>query len=282
MEERRVTDILREAALFMGAATLLAMVFYAVYAMIFSSDTEKVLMSENSLMRDALSDLSDDVDLLSAELEYLTVRDENIYKQVFNTELPSISEILDAGVSEDPLADAALVEENWRAVLKVAASSGKDGLPPLRLPVKDLTANNISASTGDRMSPFYKVKMYHDGVDIIAPEGTPVYAAAGGVVTDVRESRGGKGNMVQITHSGGYVTRYANLHKSLVRKGARVKAGACIGLVGDSGRSFTTHLHYEMLKDGEVLDPVYYFAVGDPTGYVEMLVMSKASGQSMD
>ena len=71
--------------------------------------------------------------------------------------------------------------------------------------------------------------------------------------------------------------------KTLVRKGERVKAGKAIGLVGASGRAFTTHLHYEVLHDGEIMDPVHFFFSSlTPDEYADFLTMSSSSGQSMD
>ena len=136
---------------------------------------------------------------------------------------------------------------------------------------------------GERVNPFYKVKIAHNGLDLIAPDGTPVHAAADGVVKDVVKSRKGLGNVVTIDHGHGYVTRYAHLADIEVRKGRKVRRGARIGYVGISGNSFAPHLHYEVLKDTLTLDPVHHFFAGvSPDEYVNMLIMSASTGQSMD
>ena len=114
-------------------------------------------------------------------------------------------------------------------------------------------------------------------------QGEPVFASASGYVSDVIESRKGQGNVVEITHPGGYVTRYAHLSDIQVRKGARIRKGACVGYVGISGNSFAPHLHYEVIKDGEYLDPVnFLFASVTPDEYLNMMYMSVNTGQSMD
>jgi murein DD-endopeptidase MepM/ murein hydrolase activator NlpD len=125
--------------------------------------------------------------------------------------------------------------------------------------------------------------MKHNGLDLIAPAGEPVYAVADGVVKDVVKSRKGLGNVVVIDHGNGYVTRYAHLADIEVRKGRRVRMGARIGYVGVSGNSFAPHLHYEVQRDTLVLDPVnHFFASVTPDEYLNMLIMSVTTGQSMD
>ena len=123
----------------------------------------------------------------------------------------------------------------------------------------------------------------HQGVDIPLKTGEPVYAVADGTVTDVVRSRKGLGNVVTVDHGGGYYPRYAHLADIEVRKGRNVKKGTRLGYVGMSGNSFAPHLHYEVLKDTLVMDPVhYFFASVSPEEYVNMLIMSASTGQSMD
>ena len=123
----------------------------------------------------------------------------------------------------------------------------------------------------------------HGGLDIIAPAGEPVYASADGVVSDVKRSRKGLGNVVTIDHGNGYFTRYAHLADMEAVKGRKVRRGTRLGYVGVSGNSFAPHLHYEVLKDTLVLDPVnHMFASVTPEEYMNMLVMSVSTGQSMD
>ena len=125
--------------------------------------------------------------------------------------------------------------------------------------------------------------MRHNGLDMIAPAGQPVHAAADGVVCNIIKSRKGLGNVVEIDHGNGYMTRYAHLADIEVSKGRKVEKGKRIGYVGVSGNSFAPHLHYEVMRDTLVLDPVnYMFASVTPGDYANILVMSVATGQSMD
>ena len=89
--------------------------------------------------------------------------------------------------------------------------------------------------------------------------------------------------MVEIDHGNGYVTRYAHLADVEVREGRRLEKGTRIGYVGVSGNSFAPHLHYEVLKDTLVLDPVnHLFASVSPEEYMNILIMAVSTGQSLD
>ena len=156
-------------------------------------------------------------------------------------------------------------------------------MPPMTNPLKNYSFAQTGASVGDKINPFYKVSIRHNGLDMIAPSGEPVYASADGVVRNVIRSRKGLGNVVEIDHGNGYVTRYAHLADVEVRKGRKVKRGNRIGYVGVSGNSFAPHLHYEVVRDTLILDPVnHLFASVTPEEYMNILVMSVSTGQSMD
>lgn len=280
---------------------LLSVLYYAVFASIFSSDVEKSLTEQVRMYEKYLPQMRENVQLMEAEIEFLKGRDEHIYRSVFKAEAPAVSEMIrvsmllpeDEKSREDAvkqafdrsgkvLSKASRIEACWREVFDSLASARYD-IPPMLSPVEGLNYRSVGASVGEKLSPFYKLKVSHEGLDIIAPAGAPVYATAPGVVTAVQKASGGKGNMVTITHSGGYVTRYAHMSEVSVKKGRRVKSGERIGAVGDSGRSFTTHLHYEVLKDDEPMDPNdYVFASVTPEEYLKILIKSAASAQSMD
>lgn len=115
----------------------------------------------------------------------------------------------------------------------------------------------ISSYFGRRMDPMSGRRSVHRGVDFSARKGTPVVAPADGVVTF--SGRWKKyGNVVEVSHGFGFVTRYAHLEKQLVRKGQRVKRGDVIARVGSSGKSTFSHLHYEVVADGRRVNPLRY------------------------
>jgi len=115
----------------------------------------------------------------------------------------------------------------------------------------------ISSGFKMRIDPFTKKRSWHNGIDISAHEGTPVYAPARGVVT-LKGYQGGFGNMLVISHGNGIKTRYGHLHKFNVTKGQRVERGDLIAYVGNTGRSTAPHLHYEVHQDDKALNPMKF------------------------
>jgi murein DD-endopeptidase MepM/ murein hydrolase activator NlpD len=133
---------------------------------------------------------------------------------------------------------------------------------PSIFPVKKVEGVKISSVFGMRIHPISKKKMMHSAVDIKAPDGTPVYATADGLVRKVKlnHTEGkGYGRYIIIDHENGYSTLYSQLSKYNVKEGNEVKQGDIIGYVGSSGISTGPHLHYEVMKDGENVDPEKYF-----------------------
>jgi murein DD-endopeptidase MepM/ murein hydrolase activator NlpD len=123
--------------------------------------------------------------------------------------------------------------------------------------VRPLRGGFVSSRFGRRMDPFNGEIVLHPGVDYRARTGTSIMSTADGVVTAARRN-GGYGLMIEISHGNGFKTRYAHLSKALVRRGQKVKRGEIIGLVGNTGHSTGSHLHYEVLFRGEHRDPLQY------------------------
>lgn len=282
------------------------LVAYVVFALVFSTPLENHLRRQNRMYREQIPQLEQKQKLLSEVLESLQCRDDEIYNAIFHTAAPdvdptsSIEAIHDLDSIPDSdfvrytkncidtsFAMAARVEANFKAVMEVLSNDGEtnDGvtLPPLTSPVKNLTYAQVSASVGEKVNPFYKVPVTHNGLDIIVTPDIPVYCTADGVVSDVTRSRKGLGNTVTVTHDGGYRTVYAHLAQINAVKGRRMSRGSMIGTAGMSGNSFAPHLHYEVYRDTLVVDPVnYLFASVSPEDYVNMLIMSTSTKQSMD
>lgn len=114
-----------------------------------------------------------------------------------------------------------------------------------------------SSSYGWRIDPFNGNKAFHEGLDFSAAVGTPIYAAAGGIVTSAEQTPD-YGKIVKIDHGSNLETRYAHASKLLVKVGERVEKGQVVALVGSTGRSTGPHLHYEIRLNGNVLDPRKY------------------------
>jgi len=115
----------------------------------------------------------------------------------------------------------------------------------------------ITDGFGRRKDPFTGRIAFHRGLDLSARRGTPVLAPADGIVV-FAERNAGMGRMVRISHGFGYTTAYGHLSKILVKPGDSVHRGDQIGLVGSTGRSTGSHLHYEVHVDGKAVNPLYY------------------------
>ncbi|MBR2856662.1 MAG: M23 family metallopeptidase [Bacteroidales bacterium] len=300
-EKPSVWTVIRKVLTFFVATVSLAIVYYVLFSFVFSTEEERRLRQENRLYEEEYPQMAAKEQLLADVVEGLKLKDDRIYEEIFNTAAPNMDRFssLDFLMGLDSIPDsdivihsegrldklessAGRVEENFARVMEII--SGEDFvMPPMTNPLKDFTFAQTGASVGDKINPFYKVPMKHNGLDMISPAGEPVYAVADGVVKEVVKSRKGLGNVVTIDHGNGYVTRYAHLSDIETRKGRKVRKGARIGYVGVSGNSFAPHLHYEVLRDTLVLDPVnHFFASVTPEEYMNMMIMSVTTGQSMD
>jgi len=139
------------------------------------------------------------------------------------------------------------LEQAWGERLKVLAST------PSLAPVSGFFSDGF----GWRRDPIDGSREFHKGVDIVAPNGTPVRASADGLVTAAGRMSG-YGAMIHLAHGYGMGTRYGHLSRLMVTPGQRVKRGDVIGLVGSTGRSTGPHLHYEVFRTGVQVDPRKY------------------------
>ncbi|GEO98277.1 M23 family metallopeptidase [Methylobacterium haplocladii] len=130
---------------------------------------------------------------------------------------------------------------------------------PFRRPLAEDAVT--TSEFGARFDPFTRGLAMHTGLDMRADHGTAARATAAGRVT-AAEYGGGYGNMVEIDHGQGFVTRYAHLASYTVAPGQRVEAGAVVGRVGSTGRSTGNHLHYEVRIDGQPVDPERFLRAG--------------------
>ena len=116
---------------------------------------------------------------------------------------------------------------------------------------------HITSLYGWRNNPISKGRDFHKGIDMAAPEGTPIFAAAQGVVVKAGWE-GGYGNLVILQHDNGYSTAYAKCSRILVKEGDTVKPGDTIAACGMTGQATGNHLHFEIKKDGKNIDPYLY------------------------
>lgn len=154
---------------------------------------------------------------------------------------------------------------------------------PAIQPVRNEDLKRMASGFGYRIHPIYKVPKFHAGMDFTAPTGTEIFATGDGVIERVERRQIGYGLNVVIRHGYGYKTLYGHMSQIKVREGQRVKRGDVIGLVGNTGTSVGPHLHYEVIKDGEKVNPAhYYFNDLTPEQFEIMLEQSSSANQSFD
>ena len=297
---RRVGRALLMLLIYMLLTLTLAVLTYLAFTLLYRTDTERRLRREIRLYERLYPELEERTELLGDAIANLQHKDDEIYNQVFHASAPGLDpmEALAPLSAADTIPVRELVgytarkaDSLQRRSAAVEASfarifgtlSDPDvAVPPMVLPIRDITYPQVGASTGRKLNPFYKAYVYHEGLDLIVARGTPVLATADGTVEAASSSRT-TGNTVRIRHDGGYQTVYAHLESMKVRSGQRVRSGQQIGTVGMSGQAVAPHLHYEVRKDGAALNPVgCFFASVSPDEFANMLYMSVNTMQSMD
>jgi len=154
---------------------------------------------------------------------------------------------------------------------------------PAIQPVSNKDLRRLASGFGMRMHPIYKIAKMHAGLDFTADPGTEIYATGDGVIEAVDSKLSGYGHHVVIQHGFGYETLYAHMSRVAVRTGEKVKRGQVIGYVGNTGTSTGPHLHYEVIKNGEKVDPAFYFYSDiTPEQYEDMLQRAANANQSFD
>lgn len=280
-------------------AFVLAVVLYLVFSVAVNTDVEGRLKRENKMFEKLYPQLLPGQELLDDAISNLELKDGAIYRDVFNSSAPSVDPINTLTALNDTVLNTKLIayasdksdrmyedmfkiENSFReALYKVASDNAL--IPPMFLPLKDISFTQLGASVGLKTNPVLKARVPHKGLDIIVPSGTPVYSSGEGTVTEVVKSNKGSGNTVTISHAGGYVTKYAHLSTMSVKRGQKVKARQKIGTVGMSGSSFAPHLHYEVSYMGQTVDPVnFIFASVSADEYANMFYMAANTEQSMD
>lgn len=297
---RKIWRAVRTLLVYMLLTFTLSVLAYLAFTLFFRTDTERLLRREIRMYEQLYPGLEERESLLGDAIAGLQHKDNDIYSLVFHSGtpgldpmservgLPAIDTLSDevltgwtAAKADSLLRRSAEVDSAFLRIFR-ALSDSAAVMPPMTLPVAELSYPQVGAAAGRKINPFYKAYVFHEGVDLLVPRGTPVLATADGTVVSAASSRGA-GNMVRIAHAGGYETVYCHLESMDVHAGQRVSAGRKLGTVGMSGQAFAPHLHYEVRRNGIAKDPVgFFFASVSPTEYVNMLYMSISTLQSMD
>jgi len=292
---------------FFSAAIVTALILVSMAYKYFPSANEKRLMQNNEALKDNYYVLNDKVKKLQAQMGDLEKRDNDVYRAIFEANpipdsarakaMAQLQEIqLVQSMDQENLATSVANTLNnvaARMAFQIKSYNQIDGFiknkeqllacTPAIQPVSNKDLSRIASGFGYRIDPVYKTTKFHAGLDFAAPQGTPIYATANGTVETAGNTGNGYGNHVVINHGYGYQTLYGHMFRVKVRYGQKVKRGEIIGWVGSTGKSTGPHCHYEVHRNGDPVDPVYYFYNDiTPEQYDRLLKLAASSNQSFD
>jgi murein DD-endopeptidase MepM/ murein hydrolase activator NlpD len=292
---------------FVAAALVTAGIISYLAFQFIGSPKEKELEEKYNAIVDDLKDIKGDVGSIQNQVKEIENRDNNVYRSIFEAspipdsarakELETKNEIAKVeGIKEHQLvSEIKKTLDNLKARIAAQNKSydvveelvkNKEQLlshTPAIQPVSNKDLNRIASGFGYRIDPVYKTTKFHAGLDFSAPQGTPIYATADGTVTTAGSTGNGYGNHVVINHGYGYETLYGHMVRVKAKNGQLVKRGEVIGWVGSTGKSTGPHCHYEVHKNGEKIDPIYFFYNDlTPEQFDLLLKKAAASNQSFD
>ncbi|TDU39427.1 peptidase M23-like protein [Gelidibacter sediminis] len=305
--ERKKRNTLKYASVFILASALFAFLFVSIASQFVKSPKERALVRELQHMELQYRLLNRKMDEAQAVLANVEERDNAIYRLYFEAN-PIPEEQRKAGFGginrykslEGFDNSKIIIETNKRmdilqkqivvqsksldeiAVLAADKEKFLSSIPAIQ-PVSNEDLTRMASGYGYRTDPFTKVRKFHYGMDFTAPRGSPIYAAGDGVVTRADNTATGYGNHIRIDHGYGYESLYAHLYKYNVRANQKVKRGDLIGFVGSTGRSEAPHLHYEVWKDNERINPInFYYGNLSAEEYSNLLERASLENQSLD
>ena len=292
---------------FIAAALVSALIIVSIAFRYIDSPRTKLLEKENADLKADYAVVQKNINTLQQQMNELVKRDNNVYRSVFEAApvpdsarmkaMEKVKEIqLVQNMSESDLVKSISTQLNRLALLTAYQQKSYDDIDemvknkqkllaaiPAIQPVSNRDLTRIASGFGTRIDPVYKVPKFHAGLDFTAPIGTPIYATAEGVVSESGFNAGGYGNRVTINHGYGYETLYGHMVRIKVRSGQKVSRGEVIGWVGNTGKSTGPHCHYEVHKDGNPVDPVYFFYNDlSPEQYDRLLKLAAAGNQRFD
>lgn len=288
-----------------GALFFIGMILFQNY--IIESPKEKELRAENSALKEHKVILASQLHDYNQQLEFLKNEDLALHSKLFESGAPVITQ---SHQSEkvNILTASRQAFNNWLSEITQStvgsittakqtssffhdyASIGKKDLSrlfamPSIAPLENFEVDKLVSGYGIRINPFHKGNYHHDGVDIASARGTKVIATGHGTIITVKRSDlvAGYGNYIEVDHGYGIITRYSHLDDIHARIGQRVKKGQPIGTVGSTGGSVAPHLHYEVIINGQNVEPVKFFMENlNAQQFKEIVSRSTKKNQSLD
>ena len=292
---------------FLIGSAFTGLLMVIIFFQFFDSPKEKILNREIKQLISQYRLVQDKLQQVELVLDDIHQRDDNIYRVIFEAD-PIPTSIRKAGYggvnrykdlegynnSELIIATTKKIDQitkqlyiqskSFDDVIELAKNKANMlASTPAIQPVSNKNLKQMASGFGMRIHPIYKTQQFHDGMDFTAKIGTPIYATGNGKIEKVESSARGYGKYVIIDHGFGYKTLYAHMSKFKVTIGQKVNRGDVIGYVGNTGLSSGPHLHYEVHKYGEKINPVnFYFNDLTAEQYEKMLEISTQNNQSFD
>jgi murein DD-endopeptidase MepM/ murein hydrolase activator NlpD len=308
--ERRRRKIVGSVTLFAFCSCLVGFLLYLFAGQIYDSPELRTVKRDKRFVELQLENMEQEIDQLTAIIADVEDRDNSIYRIYFDAN-PITSEQRQAGFggvnryknyegytnsdkvialreSMDRLKKRTAIQSKSLDEIAVLAKDKEKLLKsiPAIQPVRNQDMTRMASGYGFRSDPFNKTRKFHYGMDFTAPRGTPIFASGDGVVERADANSSGYGNHLRIDHGFGYVSLYAHLRQRNpynVKVGQKVKRGDIIGYVGSTGRSQAPHLHYEIFKDGDRINPInFYYGSLTPEEFNELLKRSQEENISLD
>jgi murein DD-endopeptidase MepM/ murein hydrolase activator NlpD len=292
---------------FIAAAFVTAAIISFIAFRFVGSPNERILRNNYEKLQDKYEELDDKVKVSEQQMVELVKRDNEVYRAIFEAnplpdsararalaEQQEITKVENMGDKELVNSIVSSINNLGHYIAAQKASyveiddllKNKEQLlaaTPAIQPVNNKNLNRIASGFGYRIDPVYKTVKFHPGLDFAAPQGTPIYATANGTVSIAGNTGDGYGNHVVINHGYGYETLFGHMVRVKARRGQKVLRGEVIGWVGSTGKSTGPHCHYEVHKNGQKIDPVYFFYNDlTPEQYDLLLKQAASSNQSLD
>ena len=292
---------------FILASIAVGVLFVAILFKFIDSPKERLLRQQNTAYKESYAVLQERIKQLELQMVELEQRDNEVYRSIFEaTPIPDSARVKEILAKNEirliqSLSNTALTDnirnqlnnlslrmsfqgQSFAEITTMVKNKEKllRAIPAIQ-PVSNKNLKRVASGFGYRIDPLYKDSRLHAGLDFSAPTGTPIYATADGEVQIAGFNTDGYGNKVVINHGYGFQTLYAHMVRVIANVGQSVKRGEVIGYVGSTGKSTGPHLHYEVIKRGTKVDPVYYFYNDlTPAQFDRLLKEAAANKQSLD
>lgn len=275
-------------------ALVIAVVSNILISIWFDTPKMAIIRRDNQYLKAQYTILQEKIRSAEQTLADVRHRDQFVYRPLLGVDTLNIPQVY-AEYNDSKYADLPtgeyeeLIVEGWKSIDKLMreiyyASRSLDDTQdlaenkeefstviPAIWPIDRTKLKDVSSLYGMRVHPRYGYWKMHEGVDLSAPKGTPVYATGNGVVVRATWQRG-YGELIELNHGFGYKTRYGHLSKMYVSPGDSVTRGQVIGEVGNTGVSSGAHLHYEVRFRDKTVNPIHYFNKDmSPESYVDLM-----------